>query len=127
MTIEPRNQTGEGATSSPRRGPRSARLTTAVVAIVVAGLTAFGVGWGSGGGSDTGSSGGETEDVTVISNLWIGIAPFVLAHDQGFDADHGVNLDVKFVEELKDVTSALGSGRADAGYSVGPGQALTLL
>ena len=79
-------------------------------------------------GSDDGSSdsGGDT-GVTLVSNIWIGVAPFVIADEQGLDTDNGIDLDIKLVEELKDVTSALGSRRADAAYSVGPGQALTFV
>lgn len=102
------------------------RITYTLVALLVAGATGL-LGIGCGSSSDSGSTSGGTTDVSLISNLWIGMAPFVIAHDQGFDQQNGVNLDIKFVEELKDVTSALGSGRADAAYSVGPGQALTLL
>src|SRR6185503_1325975 len=53
-------------------------------------------------------------------------APFVIAHAEGLDRDNGIDLDIKTIEEFKDITSALGSGRADVGYSVGPGQALTM-
>jgi NitT/TauT family transport system substrate-binding protein len=102
----------------------AATMLAACVAVIAAGC---GSDDDSGSSGSTSAEGGGNEPVSLVSNLWIGIAPFVLAHDQGFDAENGVELDIKFVEELKDVTSSLGSGRADAAYSVGPGQATTLV
>ena len=91
-------------------------LTALVVAIAVSALAACG-----GGGSD------EQMTVRIGSPLWIGAAPLVIADQRGFDNENGINLDFRVIEELKDLTSSIGSGRLDGGFGVGPGQALTLI
>jgi NitT/TauT family transport system substrate-binding protein len=65
--------------------------------------------------------------ITVAARDWIGDSPYVIAHEKGLDKKNGINLNFKLVEELKDITSSLGAHRIQAGYAVGPGQALTLV
>jgi NitT/TauT family transport system substrate-binding protein len=113
------DQTGE----TRFRGTARLRLIGPVLAVAAVILLAAGCGSNS---SSSDSSGG-VQNVSMISNLWPGIAPFVVAHDQGLDKQNGVDLNIKFVEQLTDVTAAMGSGRADVAYSVGPGQAMTML
>jgi NitT/TauT family transport system substrate-binding protein len=107
----------------PSRGLARLRLTVSAAVVVAALVLAA----GCGSSSSSSSSSGGVQSVSMISNLWPGIAPFVVAHDQGLDKKNGVDLNIKFVEQLSDVTSAMGSGRADVAYSVGPGQAMTML
>jgi NitT/TauT family transport system substrate-binding protein len=118
---------------------KRSRIRALAVLVAVIGLTISACGGSSGSSSGGSSSAGDTsgagstpksagiKTVTIAAPVWVGDAPFVIAHEKGLDKQNGINLNFKLVEELKDITSSLGAQRIDGGYAVGPGQALTLV
>jgi NitT/TauT family transport system substrate-binding protein len=66
-----------------------------------------------GTGGDNGSS-GELTEVKIGTQPWIGYGPFWIADEQGFDEDHGVNIELVNFSTDQDLESGFASGRFQA-------------
>jgi NitT/TauT family transport system substrate-binding protein len=62
------------------------------------------------GGADS----GEVTEVKIGTQPWIGYGPFYIADDQGFDTDHGVNIELVNFSTDQDLESGFASGRFQA-------------
>lgn len=62
-----------------------------------------------------GSGDGGRVAVTMGTQAWIGYGPWYIAADQGFDEDHGVDLDLVTFNTDADLSSAFASGELQAG------------
>ncbi|MNO26609.1 putative aliphatic sulfonates-binding protein precursor [compost metagenome] len=93
-------------------------LLTAVISMVV---TACGSN-GNAGSNKNGASEGST-DTAVVSEVKaelnlgllpsIDAIPFIIAHEQGFDQQHGVNLNIEMFKSAKDRDVAFHAGKVD--------------
>lgn len=62
----------------------------------------------------SGDEGGSSDGVTTVgmgTQPWIGYGPWYIAADQGFDADHGVKLELVTFSTDADLSSAFTSGK----------------
>jgi NitT/TauT family transport system substrate-binding protein len=56
---------------------------------------------------------GELPKVKVVINTWPGLGPYYVAHEQGFDKEEGVEIEVVMMENTIARNTALASGDAD--------------
>jgi NitT/TauT family transport system substrate-binding protein len=61
-----------------------------------------------------GEASGETVEVNIGTQPWIGYGPFWIADDQGFDTDHGVDIKLTNFSTDQDLESGFASGRFQA-------------
>jgi NitT/TauT family transport system substrate-binding protein len=98
------------------RGHPLARL--GIVAVLVLALAGFVAACGDDdddGGTETGGAdSGELTEVKIGTQPWIGYGPFWIADDQGFDEDHGVNIELVNFSTDQDLESGFASGRFQA-------------
>lgn len=65
--------------------------------------------------SDSSSgSGGEPTEVAIGTQPWIGYGPFWIADEQGFDTDHGVDIELVNFSTDQDLESGFASGKFQA-------------
>jgi NitT/TauT family transport system substrate-binding protein len=64
--------------------------------------------------ADAGGDSGEVTEVKIGTQPWIGYGPFYIADDQGFDTDHGVNIELVNFSTDQDLESGFASGRFQA-------------
>jgi NitT/TauT family transport system substrate-binding protein len=99
-----------------QRAHRLKRLATVASLTLTLGLlvAACGDDDDSGDGGDSGGSSGEMTEVKIGTQPWIGYGPFWIADDQGFDEDHGVNIELVNFSTDQDLESGFASGRFQA-------------
>jgi NitT/TauT family transport system substrate-binding protein len=77
-------------------------------------ISAIGVGCST---NNNANSGGTEKATTEMPSLSLGLLPsidaipFIIAHEEGFDEDHGVNLDIETFKSAKDRDAAFQAGR----------------
>jgi NitT/TauT family transport system substrate-binding protein len=103
--------------------PGSRGLVAAASLLLTAGLVAACGSGDSGGGAAAeesgGGSAGGTTTVRVATNNAIGALPVLVAEEQGFFEDHGLDVTHEVVPNITLIPATLGS-TYDLGYSVGP-------
>lgn len=99
---------------------KSAVKRMLLVSLMVVVIAALAVGCGSNNNTNSGSAEGTTTDAPKeTASLTLGLLPsidaipFVIAHEQGFDKNHGVNLDIQTFKSAKDRDVAFQAGKLD--------------
>lgn len=94
------------------------RITMLFMLVAIIGTLV--VGCGSSNNKNTEDAGGTaTEAPKEVTTLSLGLLPsidaipFIIAHDQGFDKNHGVNLDIQTFKSAKDRDVAFQAGKLD--------------
>lgn len=70
-----------------------------------------------GSSAQTGASAGASEGLvpmTLSFSTWVGSGPFYIARDKGFFKEHGIDCNIKIVEDESTYASLMGSGSIDA-------------
>ncbi len=64
--------------------------------------------------TDAKSSDGELVPMTLSFSTWVGSGPFYIAKEKGFYAEHGLDVDIKIVDDESTYASLMGSKSIDA-------------
>lgn len=91
-----------------------------LLSMMVVVIAALAVGCGSKNNTNTESSeGAAPEAAKEVTSLSLGLLPsidaipFIIAHEQGFDKNHGVELDIQTFKSAKDRDVAFQAGKLD--------------
>ncbi|WP_379130668.1 ABC transporter substrate-binding protein [Paenibacillus sp. sgz500958] len=90
-----------------------------LIVLLVAVLTISAIAAGCGNAEDNaaannkGNAGGEPTTISLGLLPSIDAIPFIIAHNQGFDKEHGVNLDIQTFKSAKDRDVAFQAGKVD--------------
>lgn len=103
---------------SVSRSPKQlARAATLVACLALVSALAVGCGNDDEPSASAGGGGKDTKTIKIAIGPYVDHVPWLLAHEQGFDSDLGINLETPTLNNVASITAGLKRGDLQAGWS----------